>query len=195
MTVPRKRSLEIALVYPQVGAVLDPNEDWHRLVISTIISIVGIIVEYRRPQDSPAFLGCYSQIQLGKWAPPPSFSSISLRLKKSQNTNSLRTLSKVWNVFVVHCIVLTLLVAQWPNGCRLQSSGNTVLHESDGHHLSGDSAAERVLTLNDELIETVKELKYLGRILLDNASDEPCANHNLTIAIASYNLTLGRTQY
>jgi hypothetical protein len=32
---------------------------------------------------------------------------------------------------------------------------------------------------NGEPIETVKEFKYLGRILSDNDSDEPCVERNL----------------
>lgn len=38
------RGLEIALVYPRVGAVLDPTEDWHSPVISSCIFHVGVIV-------------------------------------------------------------------------------------------------------------------------------------------------------
>jgi hypothetical protein len=40
-------------------------------------------------------------------------------------------------------------------------------------------AAETVFTANGEPIETVKDFKYLGRILSDNDSDEACVERNL----------------
>jgi hypothetical protein len=40
-------------------------------------------------------------------------------------------------------------------------------------------AAETVFTANGEPIETVKDFKYLGRILSDNDSDEECVERNL----------------
>jgi hypothetical protein len=98
-------------MYPRVDAVLDPTEDWHRLVISTIIYSVVIIVPHRRPKHSPAFLGCDSEVQLGKVGATSIFFFHVIEIKeKGQNTNSLRTQSFGMDAIVVCSIELSLLV-------------------------------------------------------------------------------------
>jgi hypothetical protein len=71
------------------------------------------------------------------------------------------------------------------NGADCKSWGK-IFRKRDDFEENQRVVAETVFNVNGVPIETVKEFKYLGRILSDDDSDEPCVDRNLRRARKSW---------
>mmetsp|Transcript_1080 Transcript_1080/g.3153 ORF Transcript_1080/g.3153 Transcript_1080/m.3153 type:complete len:290 (+) Transcript_1080:1102-1971(+) len=98
--------LEVTLMDPSIGAVLDATDDGHGLVVGTAIHGIRIRVQHAGPESGAAKLRCHCHVQLGESCAASFFHVVEIHVcQRRQNAIWIQEGSCVsWSCMIGRCV-------------------------------------------------------------------------------------------
>mmetsp|Transcript_32631 Transcript_32631/g.75070 ORF Transcript_32631/g.75070 Transcript_32631/m.75070 type:complete len:366 (+) Transcript_32631:76-1173(+) len=106
-----KHLLEVALVYPSIGSILNSSVHRQCLMVSALIRTVGVLIQDTWPNQHLATFWHNSNIQLGKVSASTGFNIVEVQ-KHSQNPIALCSACVHRNIVMMFCVEFSLVVLE-----------------------------------------------------------------------------------